>query len=99
MTSTTNSKKSVSYRRNRDYSKQFRWTYELNKDLFNCYTKAKEDPKKGYMKRMKTLWDDLHPEFGHFKTSRIITFVYSACFGMLLNKGENSIRFWIEKIF
>ena len=67
MTSTTNTTTSVNYRRDRDYSKQFKWTYELNKDLYNCYTKARENPKKGYMKRMKVLWDDLHPELSSFK--------------------------------
>ena len=56
----------VSYRRNRDYSKQFNWTYELNKDLFKCYTDAKNEPGRGYMKRMKNAWDLLHPEFSHF---------------------------------
>ena len=66
MTSNTNTTTSVSYRRDRDYSKQFKWTYELNKDLYNCYTKARENPKKGYMKRMKVLWDDLHPELSYF---------------------------------
>ena len=39
---------------------------ELNKDLYNCYKKARENPKKGYMKRMKVLWDDLHPELSYF---------------------------------
>ena len=43
----------VSYRR--DYSKQFNWSYELNKDLFECYKKAKEQPGRGYMKRMKNM--------------------------------------------
>ena len=68
MTSNTNTTTSVSYRRDRDYSKQFKWTLnkELNKDLCNCYTKARENPKKGYMKRMKVLWDDLHPELSYF---------------------------------
>ena len=66
MTSNTNTTTSVSYRRDRDYSKQFKWTYELNKDLYNCYTKARENPKKGYMKRMKVLWYDLHPELSYF---------------------------------
>ena len=49
----TSKQKSVSYRRNRDYSKQFDWTYELNEDLHKCYTEAREVPKKGYMARMK----------------------------------------------
>ena len=66
MTLNTNTTTSVSYRRDRDYSKQFKWTYELNKDLYNCYTKARENPKKGYMKRMKVLWYDLHPELSYF---------------------------------
>ena len=55
MTSNTNTTTSVSYRRDRDYLKQFKWTFELNKDLYNSYSKAKENPKKGYMKRMKVL--------------------------------------------
>ena len=66
MTSNTNTTTSVSYRRDRDYSKQFKWTYELNKDLYNCYTKERENPKKGDMKRMKVLWDNLHPELSYF---------------------------------
>ena len=32
----------VSYKRNRDYSKQFNWTYELKENLYGCYKKAKE---------------------------------------------------------
>ena len=52
-----------SYRRNRDYSKQFDWTYDLKKDVYNCYLKAKENPKIGYMKRLKSYWDEMHPEF------------------------------------
>ena len=52
----------VSYRRNRDYSKQFNWTFELKEDLYACYKKAKEDPKLGYMKHMESYWDKMHPE-------------------------------------
>ena len=66
MTLNTNTTTSVSYRRDRDYSKQFKWTYELNKDLYNCYTKARENPKKGDMERKKMLWDNLHPELSYF---------------------------------
>ena len=58
--------KSVSYRRNRDYSKQFNWTYELNEDLYNCYKEAREVLKNGYMARMKKIRDELHPELNHF---------------------------------
>ena len=39
-----------------------RWTYKLNKDVYSCYNNAKGDPAIGYMKRMKTYWDELHPE-------------------------------------
>ena len=62
----TSKHKSVSYRRNKDYSKQFNWTYELNEDLYRCYMEAREVPKKGYMARMKKMWDKLHPELNHF---------------------------------
>ena len=51
-----------SYRRNRDYSKQFDWTYDLKKDVYNCYLEAKED-RIGYLKRLKKYWDELHPQF------------------------------------
>ena len=51
----------VSYKRNRNYSKQFNWTYELKENLYGCYKKGKEDPKLGYMKRMKEYWDEIHP--------------------------------------
>ena len=43
----------VSYRRNRDYGKKSEWNYELNRDLYECYKKAKADPKIGYMNRLK----------------------------------------------
>ena len=45
----------VSYRRKKDYTKQFDWTYELNNDLCKCYLRAKEN--KSIMKRMKNYWD------------------------------------------
>ena len=57
--------KSVSYRRNRDYSKQFNWTYELNQDLYECYTEARKVSKRVYMERTKKMWDELHPELNH----------------------------------
>ena len=55
-----------SYRNNRDYKKQCNWTCKLNKDLFDCCTKTREDPNKGYMKRMRDIWDTLHTELNHF---------------------------------
>ena len=51
-----------SYRRHRDYIKSFKWTYDLEKDLYECYTKFKLDPRIGYMNRIKQFWDGKHPE-------------------------------------
>ena len=55
---------SISYRRNRDYTKSFKWTYELDKDLYQCYIKAKSDPRIGYMNRLKQYWDEKHQTKG-----------------------------------
>ena len=44
----------------------FVWTYEHNRDVYQCYTKAGENPKIVCMKRMKQYWDNLHPEFTNF---------------------------------
>ncbi len=63
--------RSVSYRRNRDYTESFSWTYELNTDVLQCYTKARGDPKIGYMERMKNYWDELHPELNHFTSKQL----------------------------
>ena len=52
-----------SYRRNRDYSTHFNWTYDLKRDVYRCYLMAKEDPRIGYMKRLKEKWDEIHPEY------------------------------------
>ena len=41
-----------SYRRKRDYTNDFNWTYELKADV-----KARNDKSIGYMKRLKNLWD------------------------------------------
>ena len=58
-------KKSVTYRKNRDYTKQFDWIYDLHCDLYNCYAKAKENPVIVYLKHMKQNWCIIHPEFSH----------------------------------
>ena len=63
--------KSVSYRRNRDYSKSFAWTYELNKDLYKCYVKATEVPKIGYMNRLKEYWVEIHLELNYFSSKSL----------------------------
>ena len=59
----SNKIKPVSYRRNRDYSTHFKWTYELNCDVYNCYIQARRDTSIGYMKRLKKYCDEIHPEF------------------------------------
>ena len=63
-----------SYRRHRDYSTHFNWTYEFKRDVYQCYLTVKEDPTIGYMKRMKKKkkkkkWDEIHPEYS-FKNLR-----------------------------
>ena len=58
--------KPVSYRQNRDYSKQFECTYELTEDLHRSYNKARKDPTIGYMNRLKLYWDEIHPELSNF---------------------------------
>lgn len=65
MYTTMANKKSVSYQRNRDYTKQFSWTCEMDYDLFNCHNKAKAKPAIGYMKCMKQNWNIIQPEFSH----------------------------------
>ena len=52
-----------SYKRNHDYTRQFNWTYDLKRDVYNCYIKARENKSIGYMKRLKSYWDELHPGF------------------------------------
>ena len=59
----------VSYRRKKDYAKQFDWTYELNNDLCKCYLRAKEN--KSIMKRMKNYWDEIYAEHS-FLTSKLL---------------------------
>ena len=71
---------STSYCRNRNYSQHFEWTYELNYDVYKCYVNARNNPKIGYMKRMKEEWDSLHPELSHFNPKQLrqqATFVAS----------------------
>ena len=77
----TNEKsKSVSLKRNHDYMTHFVWTYELNCDVYQCYTKARQNPKIGYMKRMMQYWDNLPPEITNFNEKQLrqpVTFVAS----------------------
>ena len=47
-------------RPNREKKKKIKWTYELNKDSYDCYIEADRD-RLGYIERMKNLWDRIHP--------------------------------------
>ena len=67
----SNKTKPLSYHRNRDYSIHFKWTYELNCDINNCYIQAREDQSIGYMKRLKKYWDEIHPEFNYFTEKQL----------------------------
>ena len=58
--------------RKRNYTKQFDWTCELNNDLYKCDLRAKENKSLGYMTRMKSFWDEIHPEYS-FLTSKLLT--------------------------
>ena len=64
-------RKPISYLRDRDYSQHFIWTYELNKDVYNCYKNARSDRSIGYMKRLKRNWDKIHPELSHFNEKQL----------------------------
>ena len=89
--STKQSTKSVSYRRHRNYTKHFEWTYELNRDVCRCYTQARGDPRIGYMKRLKKYWDELHSDLNCFSEKQLrqqATFVKSK--GLILENNLNN---------
>ena len=52
-----------SYHRNCDYANDFNWTYELKMDVYRCYIEAHNDKSIRYMKRLKNLWDKMHPAY------------------------------------
>ena len=78
----------------------FVWTHELDRDVYQCYNKARENPKISYMKRMKQYWDNLHTGFTNSNEKQMrkqATFVESE--GLILethlqptttNRNENS---------
>ena len=59
--------KNISFQRNRDYSVVFQWNSTLNDDVYKFYLQARENPQKGYMRRLKHLWDEKYPMFTHFR--------------------------------
>jgi hypothetical protein len=50
--------------------KKFRWTQDLNRDLYLCYLRA-ENEKFGYMRRLRDLWIGLHPELNSFTAQNL----------------------------
>ena len=92
--------KSVRLRWNCDYMSHFVWTHELNRDVYQYYNKARENPKISCMKRMKQYWDNLHTGFTNSNEKQMrkqATFVESE--GLILethlqptttNRNENS---------
>ena len=58
------------YCRNRDYTSDLNWTYKLKADVYKCYVEACNDKSIGYMKRLKNLWDKLHPKYIFFKPQK-----------------------------
>ena len=68
---TKRGRKKISYKRpNRNYAKQTRWTFEMNKNVYECYLQAERD-KPGYMKRLKALWDEIRPEYSHLSDKNL----------------------------
>ena len=63
-------KRKPSYRRNRDYRSHITWTYELNRDLYECYKNSQPEEKK-YTLRMKEIWDELRPKYAHLTTKHL----------------------------
>ena len=56
-----NQKTGLSYRRpSRDYSKSFKWSRDMNKEIYHMYVRS-EPTKKGYQKRLKAIWDERFP--------------------------------------
>ena len=68
---TASTTKNISVCKNRDYSKKFEWTTDLNNDVYNFYLEAKRDPSKGYTNRLKRLWDEKHPTFNHLTAKHL----------------------------
>ena len=60
-----------SYRRNRDYTNDFNWTYELKTDVHRCYVEARNDKSIGYMKRLKNLRIKMHPEYNFLSNKNL----------------------------
>ena len=83
----------TSYCRKHDYSQHFEWSYQLNCDIYKCYSKARENPNIGYMNHLKAEWDKLHPELAHFTQKQLrqqATFVASKRIILETNPADTS---------
>ena len=81
-----------SYRRNRDYSKSFKWTYDLDKDLYECFTKSKSDPRIGFINQMKQFWDEKHPELSSFTSRNLRDYVSGIIKRMVVMKTDFDLQ-------
>ena len=68
---TKESTKNISVLRKRDYSKVFKWNASLNEALYHFYLKARENPQQGYMRRLKSLWDEKYPTYNHLSEKHL----------------------------
>ena len=61
----------LSYRRpTRDYTRSTKWTYEMNKKLYQLYKDSKPG-KRGYMNRLKELWDKKYEIYNNFTAKHL----------------------------
>ena len=54
------------------------YTYSLKRDVYNCCIKARENKSNGYMKRLKSYWDELYTEFT-FLSDKNLSCSFSYC--------------------
>ena len=93
-------KTKTSYLRpNRDYTKHMTWSYDLNRDIYNIHKEAIEPNQKGYMKRMKELWDKTHSKYNHLtekhlrkQALRVINKKLIKETGLITNEAEQTTR-------
>ena len=77
---TKESTKNISVLRKRDYSEVFKWNATLNEDLYHFYLKAREKPQQGYMRRLKSLWDEKYSTYNYLSEKHLLeqaSFIHS----------------------
>ena len=64
--------KNISVRKNRDYSKDFAWNEELNRNLYKFYLQARGNHgSDGYINQLKRLWDEEYEQFSHLSKNNL----------------------------